>query len=61
MPDILVRPATPNDIPAIAGIYGQAVREGTASFEIDIPGRGGDDAAVRKLGGSGLSVPRGGP
>jgi phosphinothricin acetyltransferase len=37
MPDILVRPATPNDIPAVAGIYGQAVREGTASFEIEIP------------------------
>ncbi len=37
MPDILVRPATPRDIPAVSGIYGQAVREGTASFEIEIP------------------------
>ena len=37
MPDILVRPATPRDIPAITEIYGQAVREGTASFEIEIP------------------------
>jgi phosphinothricin acetyltransferase len=37
MPGILVRPATPKDIPAVARIYGQAVREGTASFEIEIP------------------------
>ena len=37
MPDILVRPATPGDIPAITAIYGQAVREGTASFEIEVP------------------------
>ena len=37
MPDILVRPATPADIPAITRIYSQAVREGTASFEIEVP------------------------
>ena len=38
MPDLLVRPAAPPDIPAIARIYGQAVREGTASFELTEPG-----------------------
>jgi len=38
MPDILVRPASPRDIPAITTIYGQAVREGTASFELEEPG-----------------------
>jgi phosphinothricin acetyltransferase len=38
MPDVLVRPVSSRDIPAIARIYGQAVREGTASFELDEPG-----------------------
>jgi phosphinothricin acetyltransferase len=38
MPDILVRLASPRDIPAITTIYDQAVREGTASFELDEPG-----------------------
>src|SRR4029079_16435904 len=33
----LVRPATLADIPAITRIYAQAVREGTASFEIEPP------------------------
>jgi len=37
MPDILVRFASPRDIPAITTIYGQAVREGTASFELEEP------------------------
>jgi phosphinothricin acetyltransferase len=32
-----IRPARISDIPAIARIYAQAVREGTASFEIDPP------------------------
>jgi phosphinothricin acetyltransferase len=33
----LLRPATPADIPAITRIYAEAVRDGTASFEIDPP------------------------
>lgn len=33
-----IRPATPADIPAIAAIYGEAVRTGTASFELTPPG-----------------------
>jgi len=37
MTDFLVRPAGPADIPAITRIYAQAVRFGTASFEIDPP------------------------
>src|SRR5581483_4917332 len=37
MPSLAVRPAQPADIPAITRIYRQAVREGTASFEIDPP------------------------
>jgi len=32
-----IRPATPSDIPAIARIYGHAVLNGTASFELDPP------------------------
>jgi phosphinothricin acetyltransferase len=34
MPEPLIRPATPSDIPSITRVYDQAVREGTASFEI---------------------------
>ncbi|MFS8036414.1 N-acetyltransferase family protein [Xanthobacter sp. AM11] len=33
-----IRPATPADIPAIAAIYDEAVRTGTASFEVTPPG-----------------------
>jgi len=32
-----IRPATPTDIPAICRIYADAVRNGTASFEIEAP------------------------
>ncbi|MEW6258044.1 MAG: N-acetyltransferase family protein [Pseudomonadota bacterium] len=32
-----IRPATPDDIPAIAALYGEAVRTGTASFELEPP------------------------
>ena len=35
-----IRPATPADIPAIAAIYDEAVRTGTASFELTPPGVG---------------------
>lgn len=34
---VLIRPATPADIPAIAAIYHEAVSRGTASFEIEPP------------------------
>lgn len=34
---ILIRPATPADIPAITAIYAHAVRHGTASFELEPP------------------------
>ncbi len=37
MTALSIRPATPADIPAIAAIYGRAVRDGTASWEIDPP------------------------
>jgi phosphinothricin acetyltransferase len=37
MPEPLIRPATPADIPAITRIYADAVRHGTASFEIVPP------------------------
>lgn len=33
-----IRPATPSDIPAITAIYDEAVRNGTASFELEPPG-----------------------
>jgi L-amino acid N-acyltransferase YncA len=35
--ELCIRPATPDDIAAITAIYAQAVRHGTASFEIDPP------------------------
>ncbi len=37
---MLLRPATLADVPAIADIYDDAVRTGTASFELDPPGVG---------------------
>ena len=37
MPDLLIRPATLADIPAITAIYRPAVVDGTASFELDPP------------------------
>ena len=37
MNEILIRPATPGDIGAITAIYGPAVIEGTASFELEAP------------------------
>jgi phosphinothricin acetyltransferase len=40
MTSALIRPATPADVPAIADIYAEAVRHGTASFELDPPDEG---------------------
>jgi L-amino acid N-acyltransferase YncA len=37
MPAALIRPARPSDIAAITRIYAQAVRHGTASFELEPP------------------------
>jgi phosphinothricin acetyltransferase len=37
MPDFSIRPVHPRDIAAITRIYAQAVRHGTASFEIEPP------------------------
>jgi L-amino acid N-acyltransferase YncA len=37
MSEISIRPAGPNDLAAITRIYADAVRHGTASFEIDPP------------------------
>jgi L-amino acid N-acyltransferase YncA len=37
MSEISIRPAAANDLMAITGIYADAVRHGTASFEIDPP------------------------
>jgi phosphinothricin acetyltransferase len=35
--DVLIRPTEERDLPAIAEIYGEAVRTGTASFELEPP------------------------
>ena len=35
--DVLIRPVSPADLPAITRIYRQAVLEGTASFELEAP------------------------
>ncbi|WP_407529539.1 GNAT family N-acetyltransferase [Methylobacterium oryzisoli] len=37
MDDVILRPCGPPDIPAVQAIYARAVREGTASFELDPP------------------------
>jgi len=37
MSDVRIRPATPDDIAAITRIYADAVRQGTATFEIKPP------------------------
>lgn len=37
MSDIVIRPATAADFPAITAIYDDAVRTGTATFELDPP------------------------
>ena len=37
MTDLLIRPAEPADLPAITAIYDEAVRFGTASFELEPP------------------------
>jgi phosphinothricin acetyltransferase len=44
MPDVVIRPATPADIPAITRIYDHAVRFGTATFELESP----DAAEMRR-------------
>lgn len=44
MPDVVIRPAMPADIPAITGIYDHAVRFGTATFELEPP----DAAEMRR-------------
>ncbi|MES2228246.1 MAG: N-acetyltransferase family protein [Pseudomonadota bacterium] len=36
-PDLLIRPSTPADLPAISAIYGWNVRNGTGTFELDAP------------------------
>jgi L-amino acid N-acyltransferase YncA len=45
MSEISIRPAAANDLAAITGIYADAVRHGTASFEIDPPDQ--DEMAQR--------------
>jgi phosphinothricin acetyltransferase len=43
-----VRPATAADLPAITAIYGEAVTNGTATFELDAP----DEAEMRRRFGA---------
>jgi len=44
MPDVTIRPAGPADIPTITRIYAHAVRNGTATFELEPP----DEAEMRQ-------------
>ncbi|MBQ0960729.1 N-acetyltransferase [Ideonella sp. 4Y11] len=37
MPELLIRPSTDADLPAITAIYGQAVLHGTGTFELEPP------------------------
>ena len=36
-PDLLIRPSTASDLPAITAIYGWNVLNGTGTFELDVP------------------------
>lgn len=45
----LIRPALPQDIPAIAHIYGQSVETGTASFELEPPDKAEMEQRYRAL------------
>jgi L-amino acid N-acyltransferase YncA len=38
MKPLLIRPSTPEDVPAITAIYGWHVQNGTGTFELDAPG-----------------------
>lgn len=49
MSDIVIRPATAADFPAITAIYDDAVRTGTATFELDPPGLEEMTARYRSL------------
>jgi len=54
MSEISVRPADPNDLAAITRIYADAVRGGTASFEIDPPDQNEMARRFAALCGSGF-------
>lgn len=46
---LTIRPSTDADLPAIQAIYGRAVREGTGTFETEVP-------AVEEMGRDRKSV-----
>jgi len=51
---LLIRPSTADDLPAFSAIYGEAVRNGTGSFELEAPdeaemARRRDDVLARGL------------
>jgi L-amino acid N-acyltransferase YncA len=68
-----IRPAAPADVPAIAAIYAEAVRHGTASFELEPPDEaemarrmralldGGFPYVVSELGGAVVGYAYAGP
>jgi phosphinothricin acetyltransferase len=47
MMNLTIRPANPEDVSAITRIYGHAVRNGTASFELEPPDQG---EMLRRMG-----------
>ena len=54
MSEISIRPAGPHDLAAITRIYADAVRRGTASFEIDPPDQNEMERRFEELCGSGF-------
>jgi phosphinothricin acetyltransferase len=54
MNDIVIRAATPADLPAITAIYAEAVRFGTASFELDPPDQAEMAARMQTLAAGGF-------
>jgi phosphinothricin acetyltransferase len=54
MNDIAIRAATPADLPAITAIYAEAVRLGTASFELDPPDEAEMGARMQTLTAGGF-------
>jgi phosphinothricin acetyltransferase len=54
MNDIVIRATTPADLPAITAIYAEAVRFGTASFELNPPDRTEMAARMQTLAAGGF-------
>ena len=53
MPDLVLRPYRPGDIPAVTGIYGHYVRETVVTFETSVPDEAEMAARFAAISGKG--------